>query len=156
MHIDSGGTHFWLYLLSGQKEWRFYSRKDFVNVYKSPVGEQFLPDVFDPNTTKFPLLKYAEMFFGIQEAGDLMFIPGGNPHAVRNLEDIHGVSMNYVDLSNVYIYLWHMLETRNWKSFEMFTDGHTFPHGLRSDQEPLRFGVWKSTDWKNLTYDIVA
>jgi len=154
MHIDSGGTNFWLYLLSGRKEWRFYSRRDLVNVYQSPLRQHFLVDVFEPDLEKFPLVRYAELFAGVQEPGELMFIPGGNPHAVRNLEPIHGVSMNYADASNVWIYLWHQLAEASWESFEMFTDGTTFPHGLRSEQQPMRFGEWKSTRWQDLTYDL--
>jgi len=154
MHIDGGGTNFWLYLLSGRKEWRFYSRRDLVNTYQFPAGQHFLPDVFAPDFAKFPLLRYAEMYVGIQEPGELVFIPGGNPHGVRNLEHIHGVSVNYADSSNVWIYLWHMLSQNHWSSFEMFTDGFTFPHGLRSEQQPLTFGEWKSTDWKELKYDM--
>lgn len=154
MHIDSGGTNFWLYLLSGRKEWRFFSRRDLVNVYKHPAGNYFHADVFEPDLHRFPLLKSAEMYTGIQDAGELMFIPGGNPHGVRNLEPIHGISMNYVDLSNVWIYLWHQLAEGNWKSFEMFTDGSTIKHGLQSEQESLRFGTWKSTPWAELSYDI--
>jgi len=154
MHIDSGGTNFWLFLLSGRKEWRFFSRKDLVNIYQNPLHPHFLVDIFEPNITKFPLLRYAEMFVGVQEPGEIMFIPGGNPHAVRNLEPIHGISMNYVDASNVWIYLWHMLAENNFRSFEMFTDGITIPHGLRSDQQPMRFGEWKSTKWRDLAYDL--
>merc|ERR1711972_931406 len=95
----------------------------------------------------FPLLQFAQMYSGVQEPGELFFVPGGNPHGVRNLEPIHGVSMNYVDASNVWIFLWHQLAESHWNSFEMFTDGISIPHGLRSDQPPLRFGEWKSTRW---------
>merc|ERR1712113_531855 len=100
-----------------------------INLYRSPAHAHFLPDVFNPDLKRFPLLSYAEAYSGVQEAGELMFIPGGNPHAVRNLEAIHGVSMNYVDASNLYIYLFHNLDMKMWKSFEMFTDGVSFPHG---------------------------
>ena len=37
MHVDSGGTNFWLYLLSGKKEWRFYAQDDQINLY--PIRE---------------------------------------------------------------------------------------------------------------------
>eukprot|EP00928_Gymnodinium_smaydae_P036852 TRINITY_DN25698_c0_g2_i2.p1 TRINITY_DN25698_c0_g2~~TRINITY_DN25698_c0_g2_i2.p1 ORF type:complete len:429 (-),score=95.26 TRINITY_DN25698_c0_g2_i2:46-1332(-) len=154
MHIDGGGTNFWLHLLSGRKEWRFYSRQELLNVYKDPLGSHFHLDVFAPDFDRFPLARYADMYSGIQEAGELMFIPGGNPHGVRNLEDIHGVSMNYVDLSNIWIYLLTMVQEENWNSFELFTDA-SFPHGLRSEQTELRFGAWKSTRWSNLTYDLI-
>merc|ERR1712232_1216602 len=123
MHIDSGGTNFWLHLLSGRKEWKFFSRDDLVNVYRNPVGENFFVDVFEPpDHKKFPLFRFAQLYSGVQEPGELIFIPGGNPHGVRNLEPIHGVSMNYVDASNVWLFLWHQLAESRWSSFEMFTD----------------------------------
>lgn len=154
MHIDSGGTNFWLYLLSGKKEWKFYSRHDIVNVYSHGLGEAFdINPLKEPEADK-PLRKYAQLYETIQEPGDLVFIPGGNPHAVRNLEDIHGISMNYVDVSNIWIHLDMNLRRENWRSFEVYTDG-IFPHGLRSDQKDLNFGEWKSVPWYQLEYDIV-
>eukprot|EP00929_Paragymnodinium_shiwhaense_P120691 TRINITY_DN92713_c0_g1_i1.p1 TRINITY_DN92713_c0_g1~~TRINITY_DN92713_c0_g1_i1.p1 ORF type:complete len:990 (+),score=195.39 TRINITY_DN92713_c0_g1_i1:41-3010(+) len=154
MHIDSGGTNFWLYLYSGKKEWRFFSRFDFLNLCPKTRSAHFHVDVFRPDVDLCPLFEYAEMFQGIQGPGELFFIPGGNPHGVRNLEDIHGISMNYVDASNVDLYLYEMIHSRSWKSIEMFTDGTTFPHGLQQNQTDLSFGEWKSANWRNLHYDL--
>ena len=56
--------------------------------------------------SKYPLVARAKMYRTTQLPGDLVFIPGGCPHAVQNLEDIHGLSMNYVDSSNYYLHLW--------------------------------------------------
>lgn len=154
LHVDSGGTNFWLQLLSGKKEWRFYSRRDLINLYWKPFTAHYYVDAFRPMEEFFPLLKHADLYVGIQEEGDLMFIPGGNPHAVRNLEPIHGISMNYVDASNVWTYLYTQLQEGSWEAVEMFTDHATIPHGLSSDQEDLSFGDWKSTRWTDLKYDI--
>lgn len=154
MHIDSGNTNFILYLLSGKKEWRFYSYTDLINVYYSPAGAHFHFDVFKPNYEKHPLARYATQYRGIQEEGDLMFVPAGNPHAVRNLEDIHGVSMNYVDASNVEKSLLDRIWDRDLDLIELYSDHKSIPHGLRSDQQPLSFGEWKSTNWKKFDYDL--
>jgi len=154
MHIDSGNTNFWLHLLSGRKEWRIYPRHEMVNIYPDILHAHFWNDVFNPDAQRFPLIEYAEMHQGIQEAGELVFIPGGNPHAVRNLEPIHGISMNYADTSNVGRYLLTAIGDEKFRSVEMFTDGATMPTGLRSDQEPLNFGEWKSVPWHTLKYDI--
>ena len=54
-----------------------------------------------------------------QLPGDLVFIPGGCPHAVRNLDDIHGLSMNYVDSSNYYLHLWVRLLEFDFRDFEL-------------------------------------
>ena len=90
------------------------------------------------------------MYRGIQEPGDLFFISGGNPHGVWNLEPIHhGVSMNYVDASNVWLYLWNQLAEGRWIAFEMFTDGVSFPQGMRSHQTDMTFGDWKSARWRD-------
>merc|ERR1711924_333665 len=124
-----------------------------VNLYAHGLGSAFDVDVFRHDLEKTPLLKYAQLYEAIQEPGDLVFIPGGNPHGVRNLDDILGISMNYVDVSNIWFHLYHMIESENWKAFEVFTDG-VFPHGLRSDQTDLTYGEWKSVPWKRLTYDI--
>jgi len=94
------------------------------------------------------------MYTAMQETGDLIFIPGGNPHGVRNVEDIHGVSMNYVDASNVWHFLMTSLRDDDWRSFEQFTNGQSVPHGMLSSQQAMQFGEWKSTAWKHLVYDI--
>eukprot|EP00930_Biecheleria_cincta_P056683 TRINITY_DN42757_c0_g1_i1.p1 TRINITY_DN42757_c0_g1~~TRINITY_DN42757_c0_g1_i1.p1 ORF type:complete len:1001 (-),score=155.67 TRINITY_DN42757_c0_g1_i1:240-3242(-) len=154
MHIDSGNTNFILHLLSGKKEWRFYRRRDLLNLYPSPMGPHFHLDVFKPDYNKFPLARYAAQFLGIQEAGELIFIPAANPHGVRNLEDIHGISMNYVDASNIELSLLENFMANDVQKIELYTDGKSIPHGLRSDQQPLRFGEWKGTDWKSLQYDL--
>jgi len=154
MHIDSGGTNFWLYLLSGTKEWRFFHRNDIINLYMDFTADFFHVDVFNPAHDEFPLFKLAHMYSGVQHPGELMFIPGGNPHGVRNMDHIHGISMNYVDGSNVWAHLWDALCNSRWNNFEMFTDGKTIPHGMLSNQSYLRFGEWKSTPWRDLSYDI--
>eukprot|EP00440_Ansanella_granifera_P018234 gb/GFBE01019801.1/.p1 GENE.gb/GFBE01019801.1/~~gb/GFBE01019801.1/.p1 ORF type:complete len:977 (+),score=204.70 gb/GFBE01019801.1/:1-2931(+) len=154
MHIDSGNTNFILHLLSGEKEWRFYPRRHIINLYQSSQGAHFHFDVFKPDYDKYPLARYAEQWRGIQKTGDLMFIPAGNPHGVRNLADIHGVSMNYVDGSNIELSLldniWHLAAQK----VELYTDGESIPHGLLSDQQPMRFGEWKGKDWRKVEYDI--
>lgn len=153
MHIDSGGTNFWLYLLSGRKEWRFYSRKDLINIGMRPASAHFTHDPFQPNSAKNPLAAYATEYRMFQDPGDLVFIPGGNPHAVRNLDDIHGISMNYVDLSNLHLYISERLYEDAFTAVETMTEG-AFPRGLRKDQKDLLYGEWKSVPWNTLSYDL--
>jgi len=61
--------------------------------------------------------------------------------------------MNYVDVSNIGLYLQEMLFSGQYHSFEEMTDPQ-FPHGLKSTQVDLTFGEWKSQSWKGLSYDI--
>ena len=153
LHVDSGGTNFWLYLLSGKKEWRFFPREDQINLYKSTYSAKFEPDVFNPDFKKYPLLSKSNMYHTIQNPGDLVFIPGSCPHAVRNLDNIHGISMNYVDASNFYLHLYVLLQDRKFREFELFTNSN-FKQGLSSQMENLPFGAFKSMDWKLVEMDL--
>ena len=153
LHVDSGGTNFWMYLMSGEKEWRFFPREDIVNLYPRWGTAKFEVDAFNPDFKKYPLFEKANMFYTIQKPGDLVFIPGGNPHAVRNNDHIHSMSMNYVDASNYYLHLWTILNDEDWRGFELMSNGD-FPEGLDSSQQDLTWGEFKSTNWSAKTFDI--
>ena len=64
MHVDSGGTNFWLYLLSGKKEWRFFDPWDKINLYGVPTSAHFKMDAFRPDYDKFPLYARATQYHG--------------------------------------------------------------------------------------------
>ena len=116
------------------KEWFFYDRSDIVSLYPEPLSSHFHIDPFRADHDAFPLFKYAQAYHMMQKPGDLVFIPAGQPHAVMNHEDIHGISMNYADGSNYHLYLWEMLRQENWRSFELFTNKVNAPlnHELKS------------------------
>eukprot|EP00949_MAST-11_sp_MAST-11-sp1_P003522 g3522.t1 len=153
MHIDSGATNFWLFLLSGEKKWRFFDYDEILNLYPIRQTQKFKVDVFDPNYAEFPLYSRAKLYEGIQRPGDLMFIPGGCPHAVKNMDHIHALSMNYVDHSNYYLHLLNQLFEQHWRSFEIFTNGD-FPQGLFSKQDHITYGEFKSTAWYEVPFDL--
>jgi len=149
MHVDSGGTNFWMFLVSGAKEWRFFERSEIPNLYSRPLSSAFAADPFVPDFERLPLIERAKMYRGIQKPGDLIFIPGGSPHGVKNLDDIIALSMNYVDDSNLWLYLWTQLHNADFRSFETMSNPN-MPRGLRKDQQDLTFGDFKSTDWFEL------
>lgn len=151
MHIDSAATHFWLYLASGQKEWRFFSEADLPFLYKSPHHPHFFADPFKPDLEKFPLFSQAQVHVATLEAGEFIFVPASSPHAVVNPTHIHAVSGNFVDASNYYEHLLDMLESGEMAEFELMVN---IPHGIRSDQEPVTFGEWKSHRWADEEFDI--
>jgi hypothetical protein len=152
MHVDSGGTNFWLYLLSGKKEWRFFSQDDTANLYQIPGTSKFAVDAFEPDMDLHPLVARARMYTTTQLPGDLVFIPGGCPHAVRNHDHIHGISMNYVDSSNYLLHLWVRIMDQDWRDFELFTN-KDFRQGVSSTQRHVTFGEFKSRDKFN--FDIM-
>ena len=153
MHTDSGGTNFWLYLLSGKKEWRFYAQDDAVNLYQIPETPKYAVDPFEPDLSKYPLVARAKMYSTTQLPGDLVFIPGGCPHAVQNLEDIHGLSMNYVDSSNYYLHLWTRVMNGDFRDFELMSN-NDFPQGSSSVQKDMTYGEFKSRTW-NVSFDLM-
>jgi len=101
LHIDAFGSHFWMLMLSGHKHWRFVDREEAPLLYPNYDSDNFFADIYKPNYEKFPLLRFATVYETILEAGDLLFVPAGTPHQVRNLDDNMAISGNYIDQSNV-------------------------------------------------------
>jgi len=113
LHIDSGATGFWMYLVSGRKRWVLYDRSEIPFLYERLESSSFIADVLALNSTEnqenqnkiydyfaatYPLLSRPSSESGayefIQEPGQLIYIPPDTPHAVENLEDIVGISFN--------------------------------------------------------------
>jgi hypothetical protein len=63
---------------------------------------------------------------------------------VHNDEDTVGVSMNYVDASNVWAYLHDAASAEEWGDFENF-DVEKNDFGLSRTQGDVTFGEWKSS-----------
>ena len=105
LHIDSFGSSFWMGLVSGKKKWIVYPPDTSLEeLYHNVTKNTYMVrPLFHLESEKYPLLREAhekaKVF--IQEAGDLVFIPGGTPHQVINLEDVIGASMNFVDGGNL-------------------------------------------------------
>lgn len=66
-------------------------QKDENQRFLVSVGEEEL------DLETYPELSDAVFYETILEAGEVIFIPGGSPHQVSNLDDIVAVSMNYLD-----------------------------------------------------------
>lgn len=106
LHIDSGATGFYMYLVSGRKRWIAYNRQERPFLYESLDASHFIADVLGAGksneannflSARFPLLHRAEYAYEIiQEPGQLVYIPPNCPHAVENLEDTIGLAMNFV------------------------------------------------------------
>ncbi len=104
LHVDSGATGFFMYLVSGRKRWVVTSPSERPFLYESILKQGVAADVLgidkheDVNeflSERFPLLHRAENIYEvIQEPGQLIYIPPDSPHAVENLEDIVGIALN--------------------------------------------------------------
>ncbi|CAB9514273.1 HSPB1-associated protein 1 [Seminavis robusta] len=104
VHVDSGASGFFMYLVSGRKRWVVYHPSERPFLYDRINLSAFVPDVLGMDKSelanevlskRFPLLHRAEKAYEIiQEPGQLVYIPPSCPHAVENLDDIVGVALN--------------------------------------------------------------
>ena len=157
IHVDNFNSNFLMYLVEGKKHWKVFERSGATNVYlyryfMSDFGLPGKPplDVFRLNTTMYPLAARARGWEVIQKPGDLVYIPGGSPHAVQNKEAIFGVSMNYLDATNFgelamfvingnpnLLPVMDLLSTRS----------PAFPQGVDPDQADLMYGDYLKMPW---------
>ena len=105
-HTDVFGSYSWSANVCGRKEWLFF-----------PPGEELkLKGVFDvtefidENTiddlsikqiqVKGEIIKYYKV---IQNTGDVVFVPSGWWHQVKNLKDTISINHNWFNVTNIYI-----------------------------------------------------
>eukprot|EP00659_Diplonema_papillatum_P001062 gene1062-1634_t len=101
LHIDSGDTHFTMYMIAGVKDFRIIRPQDRIVAYEDRYKGTFYGNLFEPNFTANPLLALATVYKTSLHPGDLLFVPGGSGHQVINPTDVISVSTNYVDDSNI-------------------------------------------------------
>eukprot|EP01065_Artemidia_motanka_P015526 TRINITY_DN19302_c0_g1_i1.p1 TRINITY_DN19302_c0_g1~~TRINITY_DN19302_c0_g1_i1.p1 ORF type:complete len:435 (+),score=87.10 TRINITY_DN19302_c0_g1_i1:60-1364(+) len=100
LHRDSFASHFIMAHFHGRKRWRLFNASQRELLYPTDEGAAFHVDAFadDPG---FPLARFATPFETTAGPGDVLFVPSQWLHAVHNLDDIVGASMNYVDGTNL-------------------------------------------------------
>lgn len=94
LHIDAFGSHFWMYLVSGKKQWTFY-----------PCDQAGLlgPKLIDSTDPVFSgdEGKSCSPYTVTLCPGEWLFVPAGSPHKVENLEESVAVSGNFVNDTNI-------------------------------------------------------
>ncbi|EQC41973.1 hypothetical protein SDRG_00822 [Saprolegnia diclina VS20] len=102
LHIDSFGSNFWMALLDGRKQWILVDPRDMhlLRPRRYPGLHDVVFDVALPTTADDDPFWYARREECVLEAGDLLFVPTGTPHYVRNLTATLALSANYIDRSN--------------------------------------------------------
>eukprot|EP00088_Acartia_fossae_P012019 TRINITY_DN16148_c0_g1_i2.p1 TRINITY_DN16148_c0_g1~~TRINITY_DN16148_c0_g1_i2.p1 ORF type:complete len:266 (-),score=30.96 TRINITY_DN16148_c0_g1_i2:69-827(-) len=101
LHVDAFGSHFYMYLISGRKRWKFYPAeriKDLNPVFWDSLDPTFPKDI-DPTIPSYTVDLCA---------GETLFVPAGCPHTVLNLEQTVAVSGNFVNQTNVQLFKKHM------------------------------------------------
>jgi len=113
LHIDTHRLPFWIAVFDGEgpstrplKHFRTFSHED-NNLRKygrqgSTYNYHFDFDPWKADLEKFPLLEGAVAKDAFLRHGDLLYIPGGSPHAVKNMADNIGLSMNFMDRLHIW------------------------------------------------------
>lgn len=115
LHRDTHNLPFWMALFHGRKHWRvFLPDEEALRPYFNTERNGFEFDPFDPDWAKFPKLGEATVYEHELKAGELIYIPSGSPHAVRNLEDTIAISGNYLDSRHWPIHKNTTCETALW------------------------------------------
>lgn len=102
LHADSGRSRFWTRQLSGRKLWRLsppsqYSKLHPVYQDNTHSPTMFQASILDPDFEKHPSLNQTIVYETILAPGDILFVPGGWAHEVRNLDDAIMIGQNYFD-----------------------------------------------------------
>jgi len=101
LHKDTYATHFWMRMVQGTKRWRVYPASDTPFLYRNHFFDTFHWDGFDQDLEQMPLGGMASAWEAILRPGQLIIVPGGSPHEVRNLEDTVSVAGNFLDWFNL-------------------------------------------------------
>ena len=110
LHVDTGGTHFFMMLFEGEKRWTLFPptaapllRPSYRHGHDAAFG-------CDPHAAAActgaaeeeaddaapPLLRHLDRYEVTLRAGEILFVPAGVPHAVTNLSHTAAISANFV------------------------------------------------------------
>jgi hypothetical protein len=104
LHVDYGSSHFWMLTIEGRKDWAIFPAQMSPFLYKDWAQPHFLvnPWALDKGVERRPLSAAIRGFRATTKPGDVIFVPGGTVHAVRNTRSpTIATSMNYVDDTNL-------------------------------------------------------
>jgi len=115
LHRDTHNFAFYMVLFAGKKWWRTFLDDDAgSNAYFRLDLNAFTFDPFDPDFHKYPRLQDATVYETVLEPGELIYIPEGLPHGVRNLEDTVAVSGNFLDARSLGYWKARTCSRREW------------------------------------------
>ncbi len=95
-HVDRWQGNFWMFQIHGRKQWTIWNPAELCLL--SPKWT----DKFDPSFPPVEELRGRGHPIELDlQPGELLFVPGGTPHAVVNLDLTVAMAGNFVDASNV-------------------------------------------------------
>lgn len=107
LHRDRFRTHAWLAQLVGRKRWTIFPPNQYSLMYKKHVeaGAQPWVNIAKPDLERFPGFRHATPIEFVLRPGELIFVPSGWLHQVTSLDATISLSGNYVDGSNIALFL---------------------------------------------------
>jgi len=154
LHIDAVQSHFWMGMISGRKRWGVVTADHVPYLYPTVDAATFdIEDIFDVDVTKWPLVSKATIWETILGPGDLIFVPGGAAHQIRNLDTIISISMNFVDEENFDRSV-SLLSDKSYGEVASFMKSKAFQRGVPSHQRDLHWEEFKTFPRKDEVYDL--
>eukprot|EP00040_Diaphanoeca_grandis_P022109 m.118272 g.118272 ORF g.118272 m.118272 type:complete len:481 (+) comp28649_c0_seq1:167-1609(+) len=106
LHVDQWHGNFWMVVVSGRKRWVLFHPEDTALLYPSWSRGTLAPafpslQELEQNPERYPDFVRARRTEVIVSAGDVLFVPGGTPHFVENLDITIAYAGNYIDESNI-------------------------------------------------------
>lgn len=99
IHIDPLGTSAWNHLIEGRKHWILFPPNTPKDKYKCRTDDEastWFAEVYPG--LKYSSINYVEI---VQEAGEIVYVPGGWAHVVMNLLFSIAVTHNFCNSSNL-------------------------------------------------------
>ena len=106
LHVDQWQGHFFMAMLRGTKRWTLFHRDDIHCLspdWSRQTLDPALPplDELDEDPQSYPLAQYARRWTTDLVAGEMLYVPAGFPHHVRNLDSTVGIAGNWADEVNI-------------------------------------------------------
>jgi len=153
LHVDAIQSHFWMGLIEGHKRWAVVNRDEIPFLYPTPNTKNFgIGSLFTMNVTQFPLASKATVWETVLGPGEVLYVPGGSAHEVRNLDTILAISMNYLDEYNLERAIGYLNgELAGVRNYFM---NPKFIHAVPSDQKDLPWKKYKTWPRSDEVYDM--
>eukprot|EP01123_Difflugia_compressa_P010045 TRINITY_DN3556_c0_g1_i1.p1 TRINITY_DN3556_c0_g1~~TRINITY_DN3556_c0_g1_i1.p1 ORF type:complete len:528 (+),score=76.90 TRINITY_DN3556_c0_g1_i1:113-1696(+) len=153
LHVDAVNSHFWMAMILGHKRWGVVTPDDVPFLYPNPGQNTFLiDDIFDVDPRIYPLVGIAKIWEAVLEPGDMIFVPGGSAHQIRNLDTIMSMSMNFIDAENFERSTNMLRLTR--PAVQRYMIHPSFPKGVPSNQKDLHWEEFKTFPRDDEVYDL--
>ena len=105
LHVDQWQGHFFMAQVRGTKRWTVFHRDDTAYLqpsWRRGTLDPALPalSTFD-DTNRVAFAKYARRWDVDLGPGEVLFVPGGAPHAVHNIDATVAFAGNFIDETNI-------------------------------------------------------